>query len=56
MLFLATQTLSEGFVMEQAFSMVVASKTIAISNHDTLRVAMTSSNKDFDEVMALLED
>ncbi|MGN6280362.1 hypothetical protein [Frateuria sp.] len=56
MLFLTTQSLPDGLVIEQAFSMVMTSKTIEISNHNSLRVAMTGSNGDFDELLALLDD
>ena len=56
MLFLTTHSLPVGLVMEQAFSMVMTSKTIEISNHNSLRVAMAGNHGDFDEVLALLED
>lgn len=42
--------------MQQAFSLIVASKAIEISNKGSLRVAMDGDSNSYDEVIELLTD
>lgn len=56
MLLLTTPTLPEGYVIEEVFSMLLANKTIEISNKGMVRGLLERGRNEYNEALELLEN